>query len=80
MRMTQSSMNVLENIISILDEFGALLLVLLVLVMRGAYSRKVVDKIGYQDVGYFTALFMKLLSTSPREYRTTVRAKLFTVD
>ena len=41
---------------------------------------EVADKIGYQDVGYFTALFMKLLSTSPREYRATVRAKLFTVD
>jgi transcriptional regulator GlxA family with amidase domain len=41
---------------------------------------EVADKIGYQDVGYFTALFMKLLSTSPREYRSTVRAKLFTVD
>ena len=41
---------------------------------------EVADKIGYQDVGYFTTLFMKLLSTSPREYRATVRAKLFTVD
>jgi transcriptional regulator GlxA family with amidase domain len=41
---------------------------------------EVADRIGYQDVGYFTALFMKLLSTSPREYRATVRAKLFTVD
>lgn len=41
---------------------------------------EVADKIGYQDVGYFTTLFIKLLSTSPREYRATVRAKLFTVD
>jgi transcriptional regulator GlxA family with amidase domain len=41
---------------------------------------EVADKIGYQDVGYFTALFIKLLATSPREYRATVRAKLFTTD
>lgn len=41
---------------------------------------EVADKTGYQDVGYFTALFMKLLSTSPREYRETVRAKLFSVE
>ena len=41
---------------------------------------EVADKIGYQDVGYFTSLFVKLLATSPREYRTTVRAKLFTAD
>jgi transcriptional regulator GlxA family with amidase domain len=41
---------------------------------------EVADKIGYQDVGYFTALFIKLLATSPREYRATVRAKLFTAD
>jgi transcriptional regulator GlxA family with amidase domain len=41
---------------------------------------EVADKIGYQDVGYFTALFTKLLATSPREYRATVRAKLFTAD
>ncbi|WP_299083696.1 GlxA family transcriptional regulator [uncultured Paraglaciecola sp.] len=40
---------------------------------------EVADKIGYQDVGYFTELFKKLLSTSPREYRETVRAKLFSV-
>lgn len=41
---------------------------------------EVADKIGYQDVGYFTALFVKLLATSPREYRATVRAKLFSAD
>jgi transcriptional regulator GlxA family with amidase domain len=41
---------------------------------------EVADKIGYQDVGYFTTLFVKLLATSPREYRATVRAKLFTAD
>lgn len=41
---------------------------------------EVADKIGYQDVGYFTGLFVKLLATSPREYRATVRAKLFSTD
>lgn len=41
---------------------------------------EVADKIGYQDVGHFTALFKKLMATSPREYRATVRAKLFSVD
>ena len=41
---------------------------------------EVADKIGYQDVGHFTTLFVKLLATSPREYRATVRAKLFSAD
>ncbi|MFT5840898.1 MAG: YesN/AraC family two-component response regulator [Flavobacteriales bacterium] len=41
---------------------------------------EVADKIGYPDVGYFTALFVKLLSTSPREYQTTLHTKLFKVD
>lgn len=34
-------------------------------------------KVGYSDMGHFTMLFKKLLSTTPSEYRTTVRAKLF---
>ncbi len=34
-------------------------------------------KVGYSDMGHFTGLFKKLLSTTPSEYRTTVRAKLF---
>ena len=38
---------------------------------------EIADKIGYQDVGYFTQLFKKQLATSPRGYRETVRAKLF---
>lgn len=38
---------------------------------------EIADKIGYQDTGYFTALFKKKLSTTPNAYRNTVRAKLF---
>ncbi|BFM07474.1 GlxA family transcriptional regulator [Halioxenophilus aromaticivorans] len=34
-------------------------------------------KVGYSDMGHFTMLFKKLLATTPSEYRTTVRAKLF---
>ncbi|MCE2029199.1 GlxA family transcriptional regulator [Sessilibacter corallicola] len=34
-------------------------------------------KVGYSDMGHFTGLFKKLLATTPSEYRTTVRAKLF---
>lgn len=37
-------------------------------------------KVGYQDMGHFTGLFKKLLATTPSEYRSTVRAKLFSVD
>ncbi len=37
-------------------------------------------RVGYQDMGHFSALFKKLLSTTPSEYRQTVRAKLFTAD
>lgn len=41
---------------------------------------EVAYKVGYQDMGHFTGLFKKLLATTPSDYRTTVRAKLFTVD
>ena len=37
-------------------------------------------KVGYQDIGHFSALFKKQISTTPSEYRTTVRAKLFTAS
>ncbi len=37
-------------------------------------------KVGYQDMGHFSSLFKKLLSTTPSEYRATVRAKLFTAN
>lgn len=35
---------------------------------------------GYQDLAHFTSLFKKHFGTTPSQYRTTVRAKLFTVD
>ncbi len=35
---------------------------------------------GYQDLAHFTSLFKKHYGTTPSQYRTTVRAKLFTVD
>ncbi|MGL6160249.1 GlxA family transcriptional regulator [Microbulbifer sp.] len=41
---------------------------------------EIAEKVGYQDMGHFTALFKKFLSTTPSEYRTTVRAKLFRVN
>lgn len=41
---------------------------------------EIADKVGYQDTGYFTALFKKHLSTTPNAYRETVRGKLFSAD
>jgi transcriptional regulator GlxA family with amidase domain len=38
---------------------------------------EIADKIGYSDVGYFSKLFRRSLSISPKEYRIMVRAKLF---
>lgn len=35
--------------------------------------------IGYQDLGHFSALFKKFFATTPHEYRTTVRPKLFSI-
>lgn len=37
-------------------------------------------KVGYQDMGHFSSLFKKLLTTTPSDYRSTVRAKLFTAE
>lgn len=36
-------------------------------------------KVGFSDPSYFSALFKKLVSLSPRAYRRLVRAKLFSV-
>ncbi|MEX2962087.1 GlxA family transcriptional regulator [Microbulbifer sp. TYP-18] len=41
---------------------------------------EIAEKVGYQDMGHFTALFKKFLATTPSDYRTTVRAKLFRVN
>jgi transcriptional regulator GlxA family with amidase domain len=38
---------------------------------------EIADRIGYKDMGYFAALFKKHMSTTPSQYRSTVRAKLF---
>lgn len=35
---------------------------------------------GYQDLSHFTSLFKKHFGTTPSQYRTTVRAKLFSVE
>jgi transcriptional regulator GlxA family with amidase domain len=40
----------------------------------------IADKIGYNDVSHFSHLFRRKFSVTPREYRQTVRAKLFSVD
>jgi len=37
-------------------------------------------RVGYIDVSYFTKLFKELFSTTPKQYRTQVRAKLFSSD
>lgn len=34
-------------------------------------------RVGYNDVSHFSKLFRQFSSTTPKEYRTTVRAKLF---
>lgn len=39
---------------------------------------EVAERVGYKDTSYFNAVFKKLLATTPRAYRSTVRAKLFT--
>jgi len=34
-------------------------------------------RVGYQGVSHFTQRFKKSMATTPRDYRATVRAKLF---
>ncbi|WNO10902.1 GlxA family transcriptional regulator [Teredinibacter sp. KSP-S5-2] len=41
---------------------------------------EVMDKVGYHDGSYFTNLFRKIHGTTPSQYRTTVRAKLFSLN
>ena len=41
---------------------------------------EIVDKVGYQDAGFFTSLFKKHMGITPNAYRETVRAKLFSAS
>lgn len=41
---------------------------------------EVMYEIGYQDSAYFSILFKKHHDTTPRQYRTTVRSKLFQLN
>lgn len=41
---------------------------------------EVAYRCGYTDLAYFTALFKRKLGTTPSQYRTTVRGKLFSLD
>ncbi|NND81046.1 MAG: helix-turn-helix domain-containing protein [Gammaproteobacteria bacterium] len=39
--------------------------------------KEIAYRVGYVDVSYFTKIFKQYASVTPKEYRTTVRAKLF---
>lgn len=39
--------------------------------------KEIAYRVGYIDVSYFTKIFKEFASITPREYRTTLRAKLF---
>lgn len=41
---------------------------------------EIAHKCGYQDLAHFSALFKTHFGTTPSQYRTTVRAKLFQAD
>ena len=38
---------------------------------------EIAHRVGYDDASYFAAIFRREISVTPREYRVTVRAKLF---
>ena len=40
---------------------------------------EVADRVGYQDVGHFSALFKQRTHTTPSEFRKSVRRKLFSI-
>ena len=41
---------------------------------------EIMDRVGYHDHSHFSNLFSKHFDTTPKQYRATVRAKLFKVD
>jgi len=41
---------------------------------------EVMEMCGYHDASYFSELFKKHLGTNPKQYRTTVRAKMFKTE
>ena len=41
---------------------------------------EVSDRVGYQDVGYFSTIFKQKTLNTPSEYRKLVRRKLFSLD
>lgn len=41
---------------------------------------EVMDRVGYQDPAHFSALFKKQHGITPRQYRTTVRPKIFNFE
>lgn len=41
---------------------------------------EIAEKVGYQDSAHFTKLFKSHFGATPNQYRTTVRAKLFTPE
>ena len=41
---------------------------------------EIADRVGYQDASYFTGLFKKINSVTPKEYRRLVRNKLFVAE
>ncbi len=43
-------------------------------------QEEVSEKVGYQDSRHFTKLFQKIFGVTPRDYRRSVRSKLFSVD
>jgi len=41
---------------------------------------EICERVGYQDMAYFSALFKRMTQTTPGNFRKSVRGKLFSVD